>query len=58
MYAFGVSAYDSNREPIEDPSIGILKPYYKTWGKHEANEVKFEELPTHNCTQAEFHLNG
>ena len=31
-YAFGVSAYDSDREPIEDPSYGVLKPAYKTWG--------------------------
>ena len=32
MYSFGITAYDSNRESIEDPSIGVLKPYYKSWG--------------------------
>lgn len=32
MLAFAVTAYDSNPDPIEDPSIGILRPYYKTWG--------------------------
>ena len=31
-YAFGVTAYDSNTESIEDPSIGTLRPYYKSWG--------------------------
>ena len=46
MYAFGITAYDSNREPIEDPSIGVLKPYYKSWGIHEGGGVHFEELPT------------
>ena len=58
MYAFGITAYDSNREPIEDPSIGQLKPYYKNWGIKESNGVDFEELPTRNCTEAEFHING
>lgn len=28
-FAFGVTAYDSNREWIEDPSIGVLSPGYK-----------------------------
>ena len=32
MFAFSLTAYDSEREPIEDPSIGTLKAYYKTWG--------------------------
>ena len=30
--AFGITSYDSNPEPIEDPSYGILKAYYKSWG--------------------------
>ena len=32
MFAFTITAYNSEREPIEDPSIGVLKAYYKTWG--------------------------
>lgn len=32
QYAFGITSYDSNPEPIEDPSYGILKAYYKSWG--------------------------
>ena len=59
MYAFGITAYDSNPEPIEDPTIGVLKPYYKSWGiKETLNGVDFEPLPTRNCTQAELHINN
>ena len=57
QYAFGITAYDSNQEPIEDPSIGVLKPYYKSWGI-KGPGVDFEELPTRNCTEAELHING
>lgn len=31
MLAFGLSAYDNNSEPIEDPSIGVVNSYYKSW---------------------------
>ena len=31
-FAFGITAYDSDPEPIEDPSYGLLKAYYKSWG--------------------------
>ena len=59
MYAFALTAYDDNQESIEDPSIGILKPYYKSWGlKDDSGEIDFELLPTRNCTQAELHING
>ena len=46
-FAFGVTAYDSNREPIEDPSIGVIKPFYKQWG---LGTDFFTEIPTRNCT--------
>ena len=58
MYAFGITAYDSNREPIEDPSYGVIKPYYKSWGIKTSSGVHFEELPTRQCTDAEFHVNN
>ena len=32
MYAFGLTAYDDNPDPIEDPTYGVLKAYYKSWG--------------------------
>lgn len=28
-FAFGLTAFDNNQEWVEDPSIGVLKPYYK-----------------------------
>lgn len=59
MFAFGITAYDSNPEPIEDPSIGVLKPYYKSWGlKSGIGGVDFEPLPTRECTMAELHVNN
>ena len=30
--AFGITKYDNITESIEDPSYGVLNPYYKTWG--------------------------
>ena len=56
MYSFGITAYDSNAEPIEDPSYGVLKPYYKSWGIKEGGGVDFEELPIRNCTTQELHV--
>ena len=59
MFAFGITVYDSNRESIEDPSYGVLKPYYKSWGIKAGYETAdWEELPTRNCTEAELHVNG
>ena len=57
MFSFAITAYDSNPDPIEDPSIGVLKPYYKTWGLDDTvSGVKWERLPVRNCTLAEMHL--
>ena len=59
MFSFAITAYDGNPDPIEDASIGVIKPYYKKWGLDETvSEVQFEELPTRPCTKAEFHLNS
>ena len=59
QYAFGVTAYDSNPEPIEDPRYGVLKAYYKSWGiKKSVKGVDFEELPTRPCTYEELNLEG
>ena len=55
MYAFGLTAFDSYREPIEDPSIGVVKAYYESWS---AKSVETRELPTRDCTEAELHING
>ena len=32
--AFGLTAYDSVREPIDDPRYGQIKAKYVTWGLH------------------------
>ena len=55
-YAFGVTAYDSNPESIDDPTIGLIKPYYKSWGIIPGGGVHFEPLPTRPCTNAELHI--
>ena len=57
MLAFAVTAYDSNPNPIEDPSIGVIKPYYKSWGLDDTlSSVRWEQLTTRECTLAELHL--
>ena len=56
FYAFGITAYDSNPEPIEDPSIGTIKPYYKSWN-NEAYGIVWTPIPTKDCTKAELHIN-
>lgn len=58
FYAFGITAYDSNPESIDDPTYGEIKPYYKSWGLKEKAGVHFEPLPMRNCTQAELHINN
>ena len=57
-YAFGITAYDSNPESIEDPSYGVMSAYYKTWGFEDSVGVEFKPLKTRNCTQAELHINN
>ena len=52
MLAFGITAYDDNQEPIEDPSYGTLKAYYKSWGIKGTSGVDFEELPSEMCSRA------
>ena len=57
MFSFGVTEYDQNPDPIEDPSIGVLKPYYKNWGLNNTlSGVEWVSLPTRDCTLAEMHL--
>ena len=50
-FAFGLTVYDDETESIEDPTIGTLKPYYKSWGLKENKQgVDFEPLPMRECT--------
>ena len=50
MIAFGITAYDNNKEPIEDETYGNLKAYYRTWGLGENIAEVLEEIPTKMCT--------
>ena len=52
-----MSAYDDETEPIDDPSYGELKAYYKSWGIHSAVGIDWEELPSEYCTKAQIGLN-
>ena len=56
-FAFALTAYDGNDEPIEDPSIGVLRPYYRTWGlKDDIVGTSFESLSERACNKAELHI--
>lgn len=54
-FAFGITAYDSNRENIEDPSYGKLEPYYKEWGMGDEG-AGFKTIKYRNCTIPELHI--
>ena len=57
MIAFALTAYDNEREPIEDPSFGTIKAYYKTWGLDESVQgIAFEEVPTTMCTEEQLSI--
>lgn len=48
MIAAGITAYDGNSASIEDPSIGELNFYIKSWGPRMAFPTI--KLDTHLCT--------
>ncbi len=58
MFAFGMTAFDDETESIEDPTIGELKPYFKSWGlvDPEASDSHFQPLKYHTCTREELRL--
>ena len=45
MFAFGLTAYDNEQEIIEDPSIGILRPYYISWGLSDIDSSDTDLTP-------------
>ena len=60
-YAFGITSYDNDRNPVEDPTIGVLKAFSKSWGGIDGSDehgVKWTELSVRECTEAELHING
>ena len=61
MIAAAITDYTSNSEPVEDPEIGEIKFYHKSWdvANLEATEmVQFKEIPTRPCTEDDFAENN
>ena len=57
MLALGVTDYTSNKEPVEDPEIGIMKLIKKTWDATDLDgggALSFAEIPTRTCTAEDF----
>ena len=54
--AFGITAFDSNQEPIDDPRYGRLNAMYVSWGT-SAGTI-YESLDMHNCTREELGFEG
>ena len=61
--AFAITAYDDSPDAIEDEDIGILKPYYVTWGENNTMNGEslslsgYTEIPTRPCIAEDFGLN-
>ena len=55
--AFAITAYDNNREPIDDPRYGRIVAKIVSWGFSETQAVDLGGvLPTHTCTPEEIGL--
>ena len=51
QFAFALTAYDNNRDPIDDPSYGKVSAKIVSWGLGEGQS--FNEggyLSLHNCS--------
>ena len=51
-FAFAITAYDSNREPIDDPRYGRVVAKIVSWGQDTAQAVDVNGgiLSLHTCT--------
>ena len=49
--------YDDVTEPIDDPSYGELKAYYKSWGIYSAVGIDWEALDVGYCSKDQLGLN-
>ena len=54
--AFGITAYDSNYENIEDPTIGQVRARYVRWGFGESE--RYMNLNSHRCTEEELGIDN
>ena len=52
QFAFGVTAYDSNQEPIDDPTYGRVVARYQTWGMGgEMGSGLSDPIPMKKCSR-------
>ena len=52
QFAFGVTAYDSNAEPIDDPDYGQVVARYASWGLGGGSGTDVSiKIPTKPCTK-------
>ena len=49
--AFGLTAFDTNPERVDDPRFGQLRARYVRWGFNETN--RYKDLTSHPCTDEE-----
>ena len=53
--AFGITAYDGDPEPIEDPRYGRTYARYDGWGNGKPRNINIE---THQCSEEELGISG
>ena len=51
QFAFGVTMYDSNAEPIDDPDYGRVVARYASWGLGGSGTTISMPIPTKPCTK-------
>ena len=57
QFAFGITAYDGNQEPIDDPDYGSVVARYVTWGlDDDVPGTQSTPIPTRYCTDEDLGL--
>lgn len=58
QFAFGITAYDSNTEPVDDESYGKIFARYQTWGLDPANmgSTLSDPIPIKRCSSSDLGL--
>jgi len=50
----GIIAYDGRGEPLEDPSVGQIRFYIKSWGENSFSDDLMSEIETRPCDSQDF----
>ena len=59
QFAFGITAYDSNQEVVEDLDYGEIKARFYGWGLDDVmGPDQGGDLDTHQCSEQELGLEG